>query len=406
MASIPWAKCFAVLTLAGSLQAQTKAPSPTPAPGGGLPTPTAPTRGTSPIPNTNPTQTQIPEMPRPIFIAGKVLLNDGTPPPESVTIESVCNSRIRPEGYTDSKGRFQIELGNNRTMLPDASQSSDGDFGGGSQGLGNLGGGTRSSPGISSGQNRFFGCELRAVLPGFRSDTINLSMRRSMDSPDVGTIILHRIANVEGLTISATSLNAPKDAKKAFDKGLEAKKKNKLDEAQKQFEKAVEAYPKYAVAWYELGALQEIQSHPVEARKSYDEALKADSKLITPYERLAAMAVRDKKWDDAVTITDRMIRLNPIDFPSAYFYSAIANLNLQKLEPAEKSAEELLKLDKNHRIAKAEHVMAVILAQKEDWTGAAAHFKAFIQYSAPGAEVELAKKQLAEVEKTIEAKKQ
>ena len=42
-----------------------------------------------------------------------------------------------------------------------------------------------------------------------------------------GTIILHRLANVEGVTISAVSLQAPKDAKKAYDKGHDLLKKKK-----------------------------------------------------------------------------------------------------------------------------------------------------------------------------------
>ena len=69
------------------------------------------------------------------------------------------------------------------------------------------------------------GCELRATLAGFRSDIVSLNGRRAMDNPDVGVIILHRMANVEGFTYSGTSAFAPKDAKKAYDKGREAVKK-------------------------------------------------------------------------------------------------------------------------------------------------------------------------------------
>jgi hypothetical protein len=71
--------------------------------------------------------------------------------------------------------------------------------------------------------NDLIGCEIRAALPGFRSDLVNLIGRRSFDNPDVGTIVLHRLGNVEGTTISVTSLRAPKDARKAFEKGTEAR---------------------------------------------------------------------------------------------------------------------------------------------------------------------------------------
>ena len=86
-----------------------------------------------------------------------------------------------------------------------------------------LSGGQRgNAPGMA-------GCELRASLAGFRSDVVNLSGRRMFDNPDVGTIILHRQANVEGTTISRTTLEAPKDARKAYDKAREALREIALD---------------------------------------------------------------------------------------------------------------------------------------------------------------------------------
>lgn len=360
------------------------------------------------IPSTTTTQpNNFPDVPRPIFISGKVMLSEGGPPPEPVAIERVCGGRVFPEGFTDLKGRFSFELGRNLGGFVDASMSSgsEGGFGGGGSSRSNplTTGSTGSSSTIGMTDRKLFGCELRAALPGFRSDSVNLSNRRSMDNPDVGIIILKRLANVEGLTISATTYAAPKDSKKAYDKARELLKKNKMDEAKAQFEKAVEGYPKYAVAWFELGRIHEIQGKSEEANKAYNEALKADSKLIMPYERLAALAIREQKWQDAADISERMIRLNPVDFPSAFFYNALANLNLKNLDVAEKTATELLKLDPQHRVPKGEHLMAVILAQKQDFPGAAQHFKAFLQFAAPGSDVELAKKQLAEVEKTLGA---
>src|SRR5204863_8182902 len=105
-------------------------------------------------------------------------------------------------------------------------------------GMGNSGG--MGSSGSMMGRD-LMNCDLRANLPGYRSDVVNLAGHRMFDNPDVGTIILHRLGNVEGNTISATSLAAPKDAKKAYEKGKEALKKKKPADAEKEFQKAVEA---------------------------------------------------------------------------------------------------------------------------------------------------------------------
>ena len=137
------------------------------------------------------------------------------------------------------------------------------------------------------------GCDLQAKLAGYRSQTVPLAGRRAMDNPDIGTILLHRIgAPEEGKTISAVSLAAPKDAKKAYDKGMEALKKKKFADAQASFEKAVEMYPKYATAWYELGMLQAGQDKPDMARKSFDLAIENDPKFVQPYLQISMLELQ------------------------------------------------------------------------------------------------------------------
>ena len=87
-----------------------------------------PTRPAIPSPTTTTTQPNtFPEQPRPIFLSGKVMLSEGTPPPEPVAIERICGGRVFPEGFTDSKGRFSIELGRNQGGFLDASMSSGSD---------------------------------------------------------------------------------------------------------------------------------------------------------------------------------------------------------------------------------------------------------------------------------------
>lgn len=246
------------------------------------------------------------------------------------------------------------------------------------------------------------GCEIRAALAGFRSDVVSLATRREMDNPDVGTIVLHRMANVEGLTISATSAMAPKDARKAFEKGVERERKDKLDDAEKNFEKAVESYPKYAAAWNELGRIHEQRNETEDAKKAYQQALASDAKFVNPYEGMYRLAARESKWQEVADTSNRVIHLNPYDFPGAYFYNAVANLNLHNLDAAEKSAREAVKLDTRHQNPKTEHVLGIILAQKQDYSGAAEHLQAFLKLVPSGQESDQVKQQLAEVQKVAQ----
>ena len=71
---------------------------------------------------------------RPIFISGKVRMEDGSAPPETATIERICASRGTPipEAYTDSKGGFSFQVGQRMGMMPDASMGNTGEEGRGS----------------------------------------------------------------------------------------------------------------------------------------------------------------------------------------------------------------------------------------------------------------------------------
>ena len=65
------------------------------------------------------------ELQRPLYVAGKVIMEDGTPPPESIPIQMVCGGTPRSIGFTDLKGRFDLDMNDrkNAAIYSDASQS-------------------------------------------------------------------------------------------------------------------------------------------------------------------------------------------------------------------------------------------------------------------------------------------
>jgi tetratricopeptide (TPR) repeat protein len=383
--------------------ATTTPATPSPPPSTPTPTPTRPTRPT-PVPTdtqpstTNPADSFPQDTQRPIYLTGKVILEDGTPPLDSVTIERVCNGVVRPEGYTDSKGHFAIQLGQNAFVFADASIGSNTDFGSQSGG-----GGTFNPMGGGIRERDLFACEIRASLVGYRSDVISLAGRRLMDRPEVGMIVLHRYANVPGTTISLTSLAAPKDAVKAFDKGREAVRKAKWAEARTQFEKAVQGYPKYAAAWYVLGRTLEQLKDSAGAGEAYQQALSADERYLPPYIQLAVIAVEKRDWSAVVARTDQVVKLDPVNFPGVYLFNAVGQFNMKNLEAALKSAREAVRLDTAHRFPDANHVLGMILAGRGDFEGAAENLKIYLQLAPNGAEAQMAKDQLARIEQLAQA---
>jgi len=341
-----------------------------------------------------------------IYLTGNVMLDDGTPPPDPVTIERVCNGSPRAQAYTDQKGRFSFQIGQTAGVLQDASEEASGL-------PGTPGASTGLSSGVGPAQSKQPGtedwllvnCDLRAVLSGSRSDTVNLGGRRLMDDPNVGTIMLHRLANVEGSAISMTSLQAPKEARQAYNRALQDLRKNKPAEAAKEHRKAVDIYPNYAAAWYELGRIQE-NDDAAEARKSFARAVAADAKFISPYLQLAELEAKAENWAALADTTGTLLKLDPVDYPMAYFCNATANLNLGRIEAAEKSARAGEKLDTAHRCPRLEQVLATILARKKDYAGAAAHLRSYLLLAPDAQDAARTKRDLAELDRLSGANQQ
>jgi tetratricopeptide (TPR) repeat protein len=324
------------------------------------------------------------------------MMYDGEPPPESVTIERVCSANsVRAEGYTDSRGRFSFNLGQSNAVFADASTNNY-PLPGQSSGIGGASsnGGGGGGTGNANQDSAYWDCDLRARLPGYRSETVSLAGRRMLDNPDVGVILLYPLARIEGFTASATSAQAPKDARKAYEKGLDDIKKHKPDQAEEEFRKAVQLYPKYAGAWLELGKMLERKERFADAREAYASALAADSKYVYPYQQLYQIAWREQNWNDLADKTDRLLHLDPYEFPAAYYFNAVAHLQLKEYDAAEKSAREAVAADRKETNPKTHYLLGAILIQKQDWTAAAASLRAYLQ-AAPNAADK------AQVEKTL-----
>lgn len=320
-----------------------------------------------------------------IFLTGKVVVDDGTLLPGTVEIHTICNGKRHTETYTDGQGNFSFEFADRVSTLTGGLADAD----------------TSADANRTKDDRRdLHECELQATLSGFSSEVIRLSSRlSSFGSSNVGRIVLHRLSPVEGLTVSATSALAPAAARKAFEKGSEQEKKQKLEEAQQSFEKAVQIYPQYAEAWFELGRVQWWRNDKAAARLSLTKSLAADPNYVNPYRALAELAMEQKSWQEVVDLTGRLLARYPDFFVDAWFRNALANYNLQNFEAAEQSARQGLKLDVGHQIPKMEYLLGLILIQRREYAEAETHMQQYLQSASKPADVDDAHRQLAEIAK-------
>jgi tetratricopeptide (TPR) repeat protein len=319
------------------------------------------------------------------FISGKVVLDDGNELTDSAAIQVSCRSQRHTEAYTDRHGNFSFQFA-----------SSSGDAGN----VGDASATMMTRTATSDELRNWRDCEIQAVLPGYISEVVDLSTRlSSLESVDLGQIRLHRMEQVEGTSISVTSALAPSAAKKALEKAREEEKKGKSSQAEQSLEKAVQIYPKFAVAWNELGRIQ-LEKHDVaSAKHSFEQAVGADPKYVNPYNSLAALAFQAGEWPNVADITNQLLSLNPVNFPRAYFYNGIAQYYLGDIDAAEKITRQGIRVDDAHDVPQLEYLLGIILMKKHQYQQASEQLERFISRAKEPSEIEEAKKQLAEIER-------
>jgi tetratricopeptide (TPR) repeat protein len=256
-------------------------------------------------------------------------------------------------------------------------------------------------------------CELRATVSGFRSSVVNLvDLHDFGNSIDVGAIVVQRNSKIEGATLSAIPYKAPKDARKAYEKGLEAERKGKLGEARKQFEKAVAIYPKYANAWFELGTVLHEENQKDAARMAFTQATTIDTRYLQPYLSLALIAYEAQNWTEVVNLSGHIldldplnhvagyiVDLDPLNYTEAYFYNSFANYKLNKFEDAEKSGLKTEHLDLPTRFPQVHLLLADLFARKNNYATAISEIQTYLELVPHAKDADQVRERLAELEK-------
>jgi Tfp pilus assembly protein PilF len=325
---------------------------------------------------------------RPIFLSGKVILDDGSAPTRPVTVGLVCQGTVVRQAYTSSGGGFSFQLSTGRSsqdgLQPmDASVSSSQHGGISSRSASGITAGpfgNASSLGSADSLN-LSACELVAELPGFQSDRIALGSRRALDNPDVGAIVLHQIVISASGTVSLKALAAPKKAAEAFEKaGKELRKTNiNFPKVTAELEKAVEIYPEFAEAWQVLGEVRlELQDREG-GRDAFERASAADPRFALPFLSLAAMELDDQQWEAAAEMSHQALEINP-RLAKARYFGALADSSLGNLDEAETSALWVQSSSEADSYPVTHYILGWIQAKRGNFELAATEYWQFMEF--------------------------
>jgi tetratricopeptide (TPR) repeat protein len=119
-----------------------------------------------------------------------------------------------------------------------------------------------------------------------------------------------------------------------------------------------------------------------EARAAYERAVQADPKYVRAYVPAARLALDEGRVQDGLRLSEQALAINSIEFPEAWFYNAVANFNLKRLDAAESSVQRAIALDTEHALLpRAEHLLGYILAQKREYDKALVHLRNYVRIS-------------------------
>jgi tetratricopeptide (TPR) repeat protein len=341
---------------------------------------------------------------RVMFLMGRVTTDDSTALPNDVLIERICNNRVLQQVYASLRGDFSLQLGSRTDPLVDA--------GGGSS---SPPGGAVSDSTMGIPRDDLKNCELRASASGFHYGAIDLlTLDPSGETVNVGVIVMQRSTKIKGTTLNITPYKAPKDARKAFEKGLGAENGGKLENARKDFEQAVAIYPKYLNAWFQLGAVLQKENQNDAARNAYLQATSIDPKFLPPYLSLSLMAYQARNWPEVLKLTSHLLDLNPLNqtavtgyvldldplnYAEAYFYNAVANYNLDRMAEAEKSALAADRVDLRTRFPQLHLLLAEFSARKGNYARAIVELQTYLQLAPHANNAVQVRERLAALEK-------
>jgi Flp pilus assembly protein TadD len=295
----------------------------------------------------------------PVILHGKVVMQDGSPPPVIMGIERVCSdvNGSRPGTLTDKKGEYiwRMEI--------DPLETRD--------------------------------CKIRATHAGYSSTQVEVSgidtTHTTLDLPPI--VVSTAVADPYAIMIIEGAI--PGRAKKDWDeamKALDAPAGPDSATAALHLEAAVAASPKYGPGWHALGVVDERLKKFPEARAAYEHAVESAPKLLPPYVALLRVCIKLKDWDGAEKAAAALLKADPKHiYPEVYLHQAVAKYGLKDYNGAQESVEEAIRLDAGHKRPRAEYVLGRILEAKGDTNGAKEHMAMYLKLDPAPPDVDLVK---------------
>ena len=145
------------------------------------------------------------------------------------------------------------------------------------------------------------------------------------------------------------------DARALYERGLEAYKHDRDEEAVEHFKRAVELSPDFAEAHYRLGLAYNALKQSEEAEKAFADAVKAYERIVKQepknsdaYYFLGLCLEKLGKYDEAVKALKEAVKTSPVENDDKYFELASAHFHIAQYDEAVRALNKTLEIKPDH----------------------------------------------------------
>ncbi|HEX8474508.1 MAG TPA: carboxypeptidase regulatory-like domain-containing protein [Pyrinomonadaceae bacterium] len=179
------------------------------------------------------------------------------------------------------------------------------------------------------------------------------------------------------ITLAEIEQKVPKDARKAFKRGLELKNDSQMAGALENFDRAITLYPEYFQALTERGDIYVSQRELVKAAADFDRALKANGRYEPALRGAGYCKLEGKEFAQAATYLEQAATADPAN-ATTLLLLGISNLELDRREPARQALEQALKIDALRAIRAHIH-LANLYAREHQYRRAADELHIYLE---------------------------
>ena len=179
------------------------------------------------------------------------------------------------------------------------------------------------------------------------------------------------------VSVAEATQRVPKEAKKAYEQGLKQKADKQLDRAIESFGRSVQLFPDYFQAFTGRGEAYVAQNRGAEAAADFERALQINGEYGPALRGAGYCRLEKQQFAEAAAYLDRAVMVGPDDV-DAHLFLGIANLSLDRREPAGQALRRALKLDAERAVT-ARVYLADLYARERRYGEAAEELRLYLK---------------------------